>query len=983
VRCDEAVLWIDRTEIGQLQPKKVIAYIEGNVELSNRGQGGQRLTDKTWFGRFFTSADVDVRVPTLAGKPDVLPPIYWRGMERRTPESEPVRQVQFTSSAPAASPGPTPVPGAPPVFPESRPGAIRTVVPPAGMGGPATVVTEGRRVRVFPRSDLPVQAQWFPDPTGQRWIAVIDSGVNVIIDVNTNVPGTGWVSTIDVSADRLVLWTTGTQEPDLSGRTVQDQRVPLELYMEGNIVFRQGERIVYADRMYYDVPNHLGTILNVDMLTPVRTYAGLLRLHADVVQQTAPDRYLAENAFLTSSRMGSPTYRLQSNNLYFQDIQRPLLDPNTGQPVLDPATCQPAVEHERLATASNDFLFLGPVPIFYWPTLSTDLNNPTYYIRQVQLKQDNVLGTQFLTKWDAYQLLGIRDKPVGADFSVDLDYLSKRGLGHGGNFSYDREGMFDIPGHVTGFIDYWGIQDQGVDNLGEFRSAVPPEANYRYRLYGQHRELLPYDLQLTAELGWISDRNFVEEYHKSEWEELKDEITGIELKRLTGNSSWSITADYRINDFFTETNWLPRGDHYWLGQSLFGVLTWYEHSSAAYAQFHRTNVPENIITVGNPAGPAGPFNYLPWEHDAQGGRFATRQELDYPFQLGMVKVVPYALGEAAHWGEDIFGNPMDRLFWQGGVRADLPMWSVDPTINSELWNVHGIAHKVDCQLEFAYAKANQNFENLPLYDPLDDWSVEAFRRRYLTTTFGIPSGQILTTPFGTPWPGTAKFDERLYALRTGLQNWVASPSTEIAGDLETLRLGVDQRWQTKRGPPDCRHIIDWITLDTNVTLFPDPSRDNFGQTVGLLDYDFNWHVGDRLTLVSEGIFDFFSEGQKIVSIGGFLTRPPRGSLYMGFQVLEGPIDSKILSVAYTYKMSPKWLSTFSTTIDLASQGNLGESFTITRVGESFLVGLGFSFDASRNVTGVGLTIEPRFLPKTHLGNIGGAQIPPAGALGLE
>ena len=71
---------------------------------------------------------------------------------------------------------------------------------------------------------------------------------------------------------------------------------------------------------------------------------------------------------------------------------------------------------------------------------------------------------------------------------------------------------------------------------------------------------------------------------------------------------------------------------------------------------------------------------------------------------------------------------------------------------------------------------------------------------------------------------------------------------------------MDQRWQTKRGPPDDRHIIDWITLDTNVTIFPDPNRDDFGQPVGLLDYNFRWHVGDRLTLLSDGIFDFFRPG---------------------------------------------------------------------------------------------------------------------------
>ena len=994
-RCQEAVLWIPRDENAEPGAKKIIAYLEGNVELSlDRRPGAPRLNDKAWLGRFETSAGVDVAATNAAGKPDVLPAIYWRGIERRSSElsglmaasqNGPVRQAQYSASAPNAAggqvaPAPSPAPQSPSTFPENRPTApAPVVVPMPARRGPATAVVGERRIRVFPRSDAPVQAQWFPDPSSNRWVAVIDSGVNVIVD------GMSDAGTIDVSTDRLVIWTTGVQEPDLTGRTPQDQRVPLELYMEGNIVFRQGERIIYADRMYYDVPNHVGTVLNADVLTPVRSYEGLLRLHANVVQQTAQDRFFAKEGYLTSSRIGDPSYRLQSNDLYFQDIQHPVIDPLTGQPALDPATGQPVVEHQKLATASNDFLFVGPVPVFYWPTLAADLNDPTYYIRRARLKQDNVFGEQILTNWSGYQLLGIRNKPVGTDFDVSLDYLSQRGLGYGATFTYDRQGLFGVPGRTAGLADFWGIQDQGNDNLGQYRYDVPPEASYRYRLFWQHREALPYDLQLSAELGWISDRNFLEEYYKTEYETLKDESTGIELKRITENRSWSITADYRVNDFVTSTNWLPRLDHFWLGQSLFNdSLTWYEHSSAGYAQFRRTSVPENVTPFLGPAGAAGPFNYLSWESsDREGERFASRQELDWPFQLGVVKVTPYALGEAAHWGEDINGQPMDRLFYQLGLRADMPMWSVDPTACNELLNVHGIAHKVNFEFEFAYAESNQNLEDLPLYDPLDDDSVEAFRRRYLTTTFGIPSMSPMPLPPGTPW--IAKFDERLYAMRTGLQSWVTSPSTEIVGDLTTLRFGVDQRWQTKRGPADNRHIIDWITLDTNMTVFPDPNRDDFGSTTGLWDYDFRWHVGDRLTLVSDGIFDCFDQGQKIVSVGGFLTRPPRGSLYAGFRIIQGPtsLDSEVLTVSYTYWMSPKWLSTLGVSYDFGSQGYLGQNLAITRVGESFLVSVGFSFDASRDVTGIGLAIEPRFLSKNRLSNVGGAQIPPAGTLGLE
>ena len=252
---------------------------------------------------------------------------------------------------------------------------------------------------------------------------------------------------------------------------------------------------------------------------------------------------------------------------------------------------------------------------------------------------------------------------------------------------------------------------------------------------------------------------------------------------------------------------------------------------------------------------------------------------------------------------------------------------------------------------------------------------------FLTTTFGIPTLSPLPAPPGTPW--IPQFDERLYALRTGLQDWVTSPSTEIAGDLTALRLGVQQRWQTKRGPADDPHIIDWISLDTNATFYPNDTQDNFGQPIGLIDYDFRWHVGDRLTLLSDAIFDTFNEGQKLISVGAFLNRPPRGSLYAGFQVLEGPIHSEVLSLTYSYWMSPKWVSSLGTSIDFGQQGNLGQSFSIMRVGESVLVERRLFGRSDPQERGANLAIEPRFVPRNRLGNVGGAEIPPAGAFGLE
>ena len=227
------------------------------------------------------------------------------------------------------------------------------------------------------------------------------------------------------------------------------------------------------------------------------------------------------------------------------------------------------------------------------------------------------------------------------------------------------------------------------------------------------------------------------------------------------------------------------------------------------------------------------------------------------------------------------------------------------------------------------------------------------------------------------------FDERYYALRSGIGSHVTSPTSEIADRLSTVRFGATQRWQTKRGRAGSRHIIDWIVLDTHVTWFTNDDRDNFSEPFGLLDYNFRWHVGDRVTMLSEGIFDFFEDGQAIASVGGFLNRPPRGNVYLGFTSFDGPIDAKIVTASYSYRMSPKWISSFGTSVDVKNDGNIGQNFAITRIGESLLVSFGFNVDASKDNVGVNFAVQPRFLPGLMLGSGLGASVPPAGAYGLE
>jgi len=927
-RGDEAVLWIRSETDPTTQRNFVMSYLEGNVQLAySRAGYPYEVRDVTWLGEFFSKQPIQMKVPTPASEPQVKPPVYYNAQARRDPQTAgAIRRTQF-------------VPGE----------EVQPVVEP--------VATGTRRLRAFPRSSVKVQAQWFPDPLDpEQRIAVITSGVNLIID------GMQGVGSIDISTDRIVLWTRGV-EPDLSGQSTQPNEMPLEIYMEGNIVFRQGDRVIHANRMYYDVPKKSGTILGADMLTPLPNFQGLTRLKADLIQQQGENQFLARDAFLTTSRLGLPRYRLQASEVFFEDVQKPDISFFTGNPNLDPVTGEPRIKHQQLITARNNFVYLSSVPVGYWPVFSADLEDPAYYLRAIRVKNDNIFGTQVYTDFDLYQIFGITNQPEGTDWTAGVDYLSKRGLAYGSTFEYGREDFFGLKGAANGYLDFWGIHDRGNDQLGGFLMNVPPEASYRYRAYGRHRQQLGSGWQLSAELGAISDRNFVDQYFRRDWEQMKDQITGLELKRTWDNMSASITADVRLNDFFTQTERLPRLDHYWIGQPLIGEwLTYSEHTFVSY---------ERLRTLSTPADPTQAMEQvpLPWEVSAQGERLTTRHEVALPLPLGPVKVVPYAMGDFSHYGQDINGNDLNRLYGQAGVRSSLPFWTASNDVESSLFNVHGLAHKVSLDGDFLFADSNRDYTQLPLYDQLDDDAQEYVRRQAALRTFGG-----MTPP---------QFEDRGYALRSGLGTSVTAPTTEISDDLMAFKLGLRQRWQTKRGRPDQRRIIDWVTLDLGTTFYPRPDRDNFGQVAGLSTYDFRWHVGDRLSLVSNGQFDYFADGLKYVSVGANLTRPPRLSLYTSISSITGPVEANTLLMYASYRLSPKWVASILELVDLKNFTPIGNQYTVTRVGESFLTSFNFNYDRYRDNVGVSFLLEPRFLTRTKYGNVGGIPTPMAGLYGLE
>jgi hypothetical protein len=421
-----------------------------------------------------------------------------------------------------------------------------------------------------------------------------------------------------------------------------------------------------------------------------------------------------------------------------------------------------------------------------------------------------------------------------------------------------------------------------------------------------------------------------------------------------------------LYNYYTTTEWLPRGDLFGMAEPLLGgLVTWTSHTYAGYANQRIADVPTD---------PNDLYTVLPFEGNQSGVVASTRHELDMPFQLGPFHLVPYALGEETFWGSAahnidattpvngrIFGSTqidegsLNRLYGSLGMRGSVEMWKVFPEVQSDIFNLNGLAHKMVFDADYSFSEANQSLANVPQYNEFDDNSQEQFRRRLLVNTFnGVLPPQ---------------FDPRFFAVRSGAGASVTAPYNELVDNMNVLRLGWRHRLQTKVGPINAPRIKNWMTLDLETSFFPNPNRDNFGEPFGLYGARYNWYVGDRTTVTAYGLFDTFTNPERLWSVGINSQRSTRGSVYLGIRNIEGGplLHSEILTASYSYVMSPKWISSVSTAYDLGEHQNRGQTVQVTRVGADFLVHFGTLVDPTKSNFGVAIAIEPRFAPFTGSG----------------
>jgi hypothetical protein len=953
IRAQQVVLWVDNERQRTSGFFSVAIVAEGDVRVENelrKEQASSAVAD------LFTKQSIKVR-PGIAvsDQPQGGDPFVQRarslrslrGLEvvlRQPPPSWPDSPPDPGSSSPP--PAPTPPPGLPPVgtpLPTIPvPGATAPV--PGPPASPPLPPGPPRTLSIAPRSSKMFDVASFMLPSGER--ATLISG-GVILTVR-NVERVGLV---DIEADRLVFWSRGKDDQDVlnrmrtpEGQTGQEY----EFYMEGNVEIRttmrlsgQGkeEHTLRADRVYYDVQRNVAVAVEADLEFKRPGLPDALHLRAEELLQISPTRYEATGAEVFSSRLPSdPGLKIVTATAVVEQstIERRTL---LGYPIIDSRTGQPQTYTQQLVRGDSVFLRLEDVPVFYLPFIQGDARDPLGPLQNFGFKQDGIFGTQVYTTFDVWNLLNREPRP-GTRWNLEADYLSDRGPALGNYFTYEGTQLFGLDGFYRGLSRLYGIYDTGIDQLGGGRGEFDDHPDWRGRALFRHEQRFLDDFTLQAQASLLSDKNFLEQYYKTEFDIEPNQETFLFLRQQRNIWSWSAWAKPRIRDWVTETEWLPRLDGAVTGFSFLNVndrpiFTYNAIASAGYARLLTTDVPPPPI--------------YSTDVNTDTGRFDLRQELGMPTYLGPVRFVPYGVLQLTQYTNNLLGEADGRLYGGGGLRASMPLTRCYPNIQSDLFNLNSINHKIVFSGNYFIADSSDPFTDFPLLDRLNDDATDQALRDI------TPRQPFLNPANGVALANSPVYNPQLYAIRR-----LVDSSVDTLDTIEVLQGDIRQRWQTKRGFPGQEHIVDYFTLDLSASLFPHPQRDNFGSNIGFLEYDAIWNVGDRTSLVSTGWVDPFDDGARVFTFGSFFNRTDRTSLFLGYRYID-PVDSSALTVAATYIFSPKYGMTASSTYDFGIQQALSNSLVVTRIGSDLTMSVGFTYNAILNNFGFTFEILPNLL----------------------
>jgi hypothetical protein len=687
------------------------------------------------------------------------------------------------------------------------------------------------------------------------------------------------------------------------------------IYLSGDVLLTEGKRTIRAEEIYYDFDARKALAVKAIMRTFDKTRGIPVYIKAIRLRQLAEDKFGAENITLTTSEFYVPQVSFNASKIIVTDTT----NVDTQQ---EDETSQGSFDAQLYDVSFK----LYDQTIFYWPYIRSNFKRPDTPLKTVNVGNDNTWGTQVETQWYLYRLLGL-EEPEGMESTLSLDYYSKRGFGTGLAIDYSQEDYF---GRMTGYI----INDRGQDRLGRHftRKHLEPERDLRGRFSWQHRQFLPYDWQITTEISYISDKNFLESFHRGEFNVGKDQETLIHAKRIQDNWGLSILGKVRINEFVDQLEELPSSEFHWTGQSFLNdSLTFY--SDSQIGRF-RERYDENL-----PDGPQQDFSFM-----------TTRNEIDMPLMVGDSKIVPFVAGTVAYedglgFTSELDGGTAARedQVWLGeaGVRMSTqPYWKVFPGVKSRVWDLNRLRHIIRPYLTAAtYTQSDSVIEQR------DTLSVGISQR--LQTKRGVGD-----------------------KMRTVDWMWLDMNVTWV-NDSDDSNAGADRFIWNKPFIP----LFNTYNTRLNPQARYDRRSGNvFGPRSNYVGADYVWRLSDTTAMLSDMHYDLQRGVVQQYNVGFSHLRWPDLTYYLGSRYIRrlnngyGEEGSNAFTFAATYVLDPRYTLVYSGQLDFDYGKTVRSDFTLVRQYHRMYCGITYSADASLDRQAIVFSVWPQGVPDLKIGS---------------
>src|ERR1041385_4284950 len=424
----------------------------------------------------------------------------------------------------------------------------------------------------------------------------------------------------------------------------------------GQVRIQQGDQVFASDHVFYNLKTRQMSSEKFRTGKPP-VFAEGRGLHGDLTNNV----YNATNAFLTSDDISEPDFKIRARRI--------------------------RIVPEVRIQAWDAVLYLGEVPVFYFP----------YYSRNLGQRANNFSFVPGYRSSFGPFILGsytwfLNDQ---LDGTLHLDYRQRRGFGGGPdvNFHLGRWG--------EGTLRYYYTHDDDPRT----NAIAPVVREDRQRVYFSYQANPFTNFNFKSLVRYQNDAGFIHDFFPGEYRRDPQPDTFVEANKFWNNFSLDLLTRPRLNPFYETVERLPDVRLSGFRQQL-GELPFYYESESSAGWYRRLFAETN--------GPTPPH--------FEAARADTYHQITLPETLfGWLNITPRVGGRFTYYSDDEgpggSNDEAKRVVFNTGAEVSFKASRLWPAAHSSFLDLDGVRHIVEPSVNYVYVpRPNDRPNELPQFD---------------------------------------------------------------------------------------------------------------------------------------------------------------------------------------------------------------------------------------------------------------------------